>query len=90
LRSGLPCRAWLLPGFHAIAARATEDEQPGVNSHPRNPADELHRPTALPARWSVVVVGRRGLRMDRIAFALLLREALEELAERLFARKFGR
>jgi hypothetical protein len=28
--------------------------------------------------------------MNRIAFALLLREALEELAERLFARKFGR
>jgi hypothetical protein len=35
-------------------------------------------------------LGRRGLRMDRIAFALLLREAVEELAERLFARKFGR
>jgi hypothetical protein len=28
--------------------------------------------------------------MNRIAFALLLREALEELAERLFARKLGR
>ena len=28
--------------------------------------------------------------MDRIVFALLLREAVEELAERLFARKFGR
>jgi len=28
--------------------------------------------------------------MDRIVFALLLRQALEELAERLFARKFGR
>ena len=66
-----------------------EDEQPGMHSRPRNRADELNRPTALPARWSVVV-GRRGLRMNRTAFALLLREALKELAERLFARKFGR
>jgi hypothetical protein len=31
-----------------------------------------------------------GLRVDRIVFALLLREAVEELAERLFARKCGR
>lgn len=67
-----------------------EDEQPGVHSNPRNRADELHRPTALPARRSVVVIGRQGLRMDRIVFALLLREAMEELAKRLFARKFGR
>jgi hypothetical protein len=28
--------------------------------------------------------------VDRIVFALLLREAVEELAERLFARKCGR
>jgi hypothetical protein len=67
-----------------------EDEQPGVRSHPRNREEELHRPTALPARWSVVVIGRRDLRVDRIASALLLREAVEELAERLFARKCGR
>jgi hypothetical protein len=33
--------------------------KPGVRSHPRNRADELHRPTALPARWSVVVIGRQ-------------------------------
>jgi hypothetical protein len=78
----------LLPGCYAIAARATEDEQPGVRSHPRNRADELHRRAAVPARWSVVVTGRHGLRMDWIA--LLLREAVEKLAERLFARKFGR
>jgi hypothetical protein len=66
-----------------------EGEQPGMHSHPRNRADELNRPTALPARWSVVVIGRRDLRMDRIASALLLREAVEELAERLFARKLA-
>ena len=76
----------LLPGCYAIAARATEDEEPGVRSHPRNRADELHRRAAVPARWSVVVTGRQ--RMDWIA--LLLREAVEKLAERLFARKFGR
>jgi hypothetical protein len=52
LRSGLPCRARarLLPGFHAIAARAMEDEQPGVHFDPRNRTDEMHRPAALPAR----------------------------------------
>ena len=65
-----------------------EGEQPGMHSHPRNRADELNRPTALPARWSVVVIGRHDLEMDRIA--LLFRETAEDLAERLFARKFGR
>jgi hypothetical protein len=48
----------------------------------------MHRPAALPATWSVVVIGRHDLEMDRIA--LLFRETAEELAERLFARKFGR
>ena len=65
-----------------------EDEQPGVHSDPRNRTDEMHRSAALPARWSVVVIGRHDLEMDRIA--LLFRETAEELAERLFARKFGR
>jgi hypothetical protein len=65
-----------------------EDEQPGVHSDPRNSMDEMHRPAALPATWSVVVIGRHDLEMDRIA--LLFRETAEELAERLFARKFGR
>lgn len=88
--SGLPrrARAGLLSGFYVIAARAIEDEKPGVRSHPRDRADQLHRRAAMRARRRVVVTGRRGLSRDRIA--LLCREAIEKLAERLFARKFCR